>query len=163
MAGLPELCPDEGVPIDVGTASVLLTGGVAELAGKVEPVYDMLETAELPGFTGPGLVGDETSELPGGATYPLEEPMELGPADEAEYELLMALVLVDEGTTTTLLAPVEGNTSVMMVTPVLEDPDGSTTLTLGGVAYALDGETPVGRALVWGADPLGYSEPPGKI
>lgn len=149
--------------MEVGTASVLLTGGVAELAGKVEPVYDMLETAELPGFTGPGLVCDETRELPGGATYPFEEPMELGPADEAGYELLMALVLVDEGTTTTLLAPVEGNTSVTIVTPVLGDPDGSTTLTLGGVAYALDGEIPVGRALVWGAEPLGYSEPPGKI
>ena len=148
--------------MDVGTASVLLTGGVAELAGKVEPVYDILETAELPGFTGPGLVGNETSELPGGATYPLEEPMELGPADEAVYEMLMALVLVDEGTTTTLLAPGGGNTFVMMMTE-LEDPDGSTTLTLGGVAYALDGETPVGKALVWGAEPLGYSEPPGKI
>lgn len=83
------------------------------------PAYDMDETVELPGFTGAGLVDDETSELPGGATCPLEEPMELGPADEAGYEMLMALVLVNEGTTMTLLAPGGGNTSVMVLTPEL--------------------------------------------
>lgn len=48
----------------------------------IEPGYDMDESAELLGPTGAGFVYDETSELPGGATYPLEEPMELGPADE---------------------------------------------------------------------------------
>jgi hypothetical protein len=81
--GLPELAPDEGVLGEVGTASVLLAGEVAELPVTVEPGYDMDETIELPGFMGAEFVYDETNKLPGGARYPLEEPMELGPADEA--------------------------------------------------------------------------------
>jgi hypothetical protein len=82
-SGLPELGPDEGVLRKVETASVLLAGEVVELPVPVEPGYDMDETIELPGFMGAEFVYDEANELSGGARYPLEDPMELGPADEA--------------------------------------------------------------------------------
>jgi hypothetical protein len=69
---------------ELGTSLVLLWGGVAELTGGTESEYGTDETAELPGTTGAGLVCDGTNEPPGGAMYPLDESMELVPAEETE-------------------------------------------------------------------------------
>jgi hypothetical protein len=53
--------------MEVDTAPVFERVGVAEIAGPVEPGYVFGGPAELPGRTGPELVGDGAPELSEGA------------------------------------------------------------------------------------------------
>jgi len=82
--------------------------------------------AELASGDEAELVYDGATELTGGTTYPLEEPTELGMADETRKEVPVASVaVVSEGIMMTLLEPVGVTPEVMVMTAgadaVLED------------------------------------------
>ena len=73
--------------------------------------------AELASGDEAELVYDGATELTGGTTYPLEEPTELGMADETRKEVPVASVaVVSEGIMMTLLEPVGVTPEVMVIT-----------------------------------------------
>lgn len=82
LEGPAELGPAEDTGNEVGTESVLLFEGVAELPDVAEPRFEL----------------EGAPELPGGIAYPLdEEPAELGPAEDRGSEVGTESVLVFEG------------------------------------------------------------------